>query len=47
MDLHNNELGRKIALEYAGKDYGVFSQKILEAIASGDAEVIEWDPNVG
>lgn len=46
MDLHNNELGRKIALEYAGQGYDVFSQKIQEAINSGEAKVIIWDPNV-
>ena len=45
MDLHNNELGRKIAKEYAGQGYDVFSQKILEAINNGEAKVIIWDPN--
>ncbi len=45
MDLHNNELGRKIALEYAGQGYDVFSQKIQEAINNGEAVII-WDPNV-
>ena len=46
MDLHNNALGRKIALEYAGQGYDVFSQKIQEAINNGEAKVIEWDPNI-
>lgn len=46
MDLHNNELGRKIALEYAGQGYDVFSQKIQEAINNGEAKVIIWDSNV-
>ena len=46
MDLHNNELGRRIALEYAGQGYDVFSQKIQEAINNGEAKVIKWDPNV-
>ena len=46
MDIHNNELGRKIAIEYAGQGYDVFSQKILEAISNGEAEVIIWDPKV-
>ena len=45
MDLHNNELGRRIALEYAGQGYDVFSQKIQEAINNGEAIVI-WDPSV-
>lgn len=43
MDLHNNELGRRIAIEYAGQSYEVFSQKILEAINNGEAIVLEWD----
>ncbi len=43
MDFHNNALGRKIAIEYAGQGYDVFSQKILEAIANGEAEVLIWD----
>ena len=46
MDLHNNELGRRIAIEYAGQGYDVFSQKIQEAINNGEAKVIIWDPNV-
>ena len=46
MDLHNNELGRRIALEYAGQGYDVFSQKIQEAINNGEAKVIIWDSNV-
>lgn len=46
MDLFNNELGRKIALEHEGESYDVFSQKIQEAINNGEAMVIEWDPNV-
>ena len=46
MDLHNNELGRRIALEYAGQGYDVFSEKIQEAINNGEAYVIKWDPNV-
>ena len=46
MDLHNNELGRRIATEYAGQGDYVFFQKIIEAINNGDAEVIIWDPNV-
>ena len=46
MDLHNNELGRSIALEYAGQGYDVFSQKIQEAIRNGEAKVLVWDSNV-
>ena len=46
MDLHNNELGRRIAIKYAGQGYDVFSQKIQEAINNGEAKVIIWDPNV-
>ena len=46
MDLHNNELGRRIAIEYAGQGYDVFSQKIQEAISNGEAKVIIWDSNV-
>ena len=46
MDLHNNELGRRIAIEYAGQGYDVFSKKIQEAINNGEAKVIRWDPNV-
>ena len=46
MDLHNNELGRRIAIEYAGQGYDMFSQKIQEAIKNGEAKVIRWDPNV-
>lgn len=46
MDLHNNKLGREIALKYAGKGYDVFSQKIQEAISNGEAKVLIWDPNV-
>ena len=43
MDLHNNELGRKIAIEYAGQGYDVFSEKIQEAINNGEAVVLRWD----
>jgi hypothetical protein len=46
MDLHNNELGRSIATQYAGQGYDVFAEKIIEAINNGDAEVLIWDPNV-
>ena len=46
MDLHNNELGRRIAIEYAGQGYDVFSQKIQEAINNGEAKVIIWDSRV-
>lgn len=46
MALHNNELGRKIALEFAGQGYDVFSQKIQEAINVGEAKVIIWDSNI-
>lgn len=46
MDIHNNELGRRIAIEYAGQGYDVFSQKIQEAINNGEAKVIIWDSNV-
>ena len=46
MDLHNNELGRRIALEYAGQGYDVFSKKIIEAINNGEAIVNEWDPEL-
>ena len=46
MDLHNNELGRRIAIEYAGQGYDVFSQKIQEAINHGEAYVITWDTSV-
>ena len=46
MDLHNNELGRRIAVEYAGQGYDVFSRKIQEAINNGEAKVIKWDLNV-
>jgi len=42
MDLFNNELGRQIAIKYAGQGYDVFAQKIYEAINEGDAYVIEW-----
>ena len=42
MDLFNNELGRKIAIEYAGQGYDVFAQKIYEAIEEGEACVIRW-----
>ena len=43
MDLHNNELGRQIALLYAGQGYDVFAIKIQEAIKNGQADVIRWD----
>ncbi len=43
MDLHNNELGRRIAIEYAGQGYDVFSQKIQEAINNDEAIVLRWD----
>lgn len=43
MDLFNNELGRQIALKYAGQGYDVFAQKIREAIEKGEAYVISWD----
>ena len=43
MDLHNNELGRQIAIKYAGQGYDVFSEKIQEAIANGEAVVIQWE----
>lgn len=46
MDLHNNALGRKIAQDYAGQGYDVFSIEIQNAIQNGEAVVIEWDPNV-
>ena len=46
MDFHNNDLGRRIALEYAGQGYDVFSQKIQEAINNGEAKVIIWDSNI-
>ena len=46
MDFHNNELGRKIAIEYAGQGYDVFAQKIREAINNGEAKVIKWIPNI-
>lgn len=46
MDLHNNELGRQIAIQYAGQGYDIFSQKIQEAINNGEAMVLLWDPNV-
>lgn len=46
MDLHNNALGRRIAIEYAGQGYDVFSKKIIDAIINGEAEVIIWDPCV-
>lgn len=46
MDLHNNELGRSIAIQYEGQGYDVFAQKIIEAINNGDAEVLIWDPRV-
>ena len=46
MDLHNNALGRGIALEYVGQGYDVFSEKIQEAINNGEANVIVWDENV-
>lgn len=39
----NNQLGRQIALEYAGQGYDVFAQKIQEAIEGGQAYVITWD----
>ena len=42
MDLFNNELGRQIAIKYAGQGYDVFAQKIYEAINEGEAYVIEW-----
>ena len=43
MDLHNNALGRRIAVENKGCGYDVFAEKILEAIANGEA-VIVWAP---
>ena len=43
MDFHNNELGRQIALKYAGQGYDVFAQKIQEAIKRGEAYVIKFD----
>ncbi len=43
MDLFNNELGRKIAIEYKGQGYDVFADKIQEAINGGNAYVITWD----
>ena len=46
MDLYNNELGRRIAIEYAGQGYDVFSQKILEAIKNKEVKVLKWDQNV-
>ena len=41
MDLHNNALGRRIAVEYAGEGYDVFSQRIIEAINNGEAVVMK------
>ena len=41
MDLHNNALGRRIAQEYAGQGYDVFSEKIIEAIENGEAIVLK------
>ena len=46
MDLHNNELGRRITVEYEGQGYDVFSEKIQEAINNGEASVLIWDQNV-
>ena len=43
MDLFNNEMGRQIAIKYAGQGYDVFAQKIQEAITGGEAYVIMWD----
>ena len=43
MDFHNNQLGRQIALDYAGQGYAMYAQKIQEAIEGGQAYVIEWD----
>ena len=47
MDLHNNELGRSIAMQYAGQGYDVFAEKIIEAINNGEGSVLRWDPNAG
>ena len=41
MDLHNNELGRRIAIEYKGQGYDVFSEKIQQAIDHGEARIIK------
>ena len=46
MDLHNNELGRNIAVQYAGQGYDVFAEKIIEAINNGEAEVLRWDTDI-
>jgi hypothetical protein len=42
MDYHNNELGRRIAVQYAGEGYDVFSEKIQEAIKNREVIII-WD----
>ena len=42
MDFQNNQLGRQIALDYAGQGYDVFAQKIQEAIGRGEACVDPW-----
>ena len=41
MDLHNNQFGRKIALDYAGYGYDVYAQKIQEAIERGEVYAIQ------
>ena len=40
MDLHNNNLGREIALKYKGQGPDVFANKIIEAIEEGRACVL-------
>ena len=40
MDLHNNALGRRIAIENKGVSYDVLADNVYEAIQRGEAVIV-------